>query len=157
MAYIKNSPSSVFSLRGSICVGRIRRSTERPYVATEEGRRGLMLALITEVAQSYLELVELDRRLAVARDSRDAFEATHFVQQTVWSDNCFALASHARGSGAGRGGGIRSQLLERRPDIREAQQNLRTASAKIGIANADLFPRFGLTTLLGRDSLRLAR
>jgi hypothetical protein len=36
-----------------------------------------MLALITEVAQSYLELVELDRRLAVARDSRDAFEATH--------------------------------------------------------------------------------
>jgi len=27
------------------------------YLATEEGRRGLMLALITEVAQAYLELV----------------------------------------------------------------------------------------------------
>jgi len=35
-----------------------------------------MLALITEVAQAYLELVELDGRLAVARNSRDAFEST---------------------------------------------------------------------------------
>jgi hypothetical protein len=82
----------------------IDRAANAAYLATEEGRRGLMLALITEVAQSYLELVELDRRLAVARDSRDAFEATHVVQQTVWSGNCFALASHTRGSGAGRGG-----------------------------------------------------
>src|ERR1039457_2790939 len=60
--------------------GRIRRSAEAAnaeYLATEEGRRGLMLALITEVAQNYLELVELDGRLAVARDSRDAFESTH--------------------------------------------------------------------------------
>ena len=60
--------------------GRIRRSNEAAnaaYLATEEGRRGLMLALITEVAQAYLELVELDGRLAVAQASRDAFEATH--------------------------------------------------------------------------------
>ena len=61
-------------------LGRIRRSTEAAnaeYLATEEGRRGLMLALITQVAQTYLELVELDGRRAVARDSRDAFESTH--------------------------------------------------------------------------------
>ncbi len=60
--------------------GRIRRSTEAAnaeYLATEEGRRGLMLALITQVAQTYLELVELDGRRAVAQDSRDAFESTH--------------------------------------------------------------------------------
>jgi len=60
--------------------GRIQRSNEAAnaaYLATEEGRRGLMLALLTEVAQAYLELVELDGRLAVARDSRNAFESTH--------------------------------------------------------------------------------
>src|ERR1022692_2804484 len=60
--------------------GRIRRSNEAAnaeYLATEEGRRGLMLALVTEVAQAYLELVELDGRLAVAQNSRDAFESTY--------------------------------------------------------------------------------
>jgi hypothetical protein len=40
--------------------------------------------------------------------------------------------------------------------MREAERNLTTASAEIGIANADLFPRFGLTTLLGRDSPALS-
>jgi multidrug efflux system outer membrane protein len=62
---------------------RIQKSNEAAnatYLATEEGRRGLMLALITEVAQTYLELVELDGRVAVAHDSRDAFESTHLVQ-----------------------------------------------------------------------------
>ena len=52
--------------------------------------------------------------------------------------------------------GIPSQLLERRPDIREAEQNLRSASARIGIANANFFPRFGLTALLGRVSPELS-
>jgi multidrug efflux system outer membrane protein len=46
--------------------------------------------------------------------------------------------------------------LERRPDIREAEQNLRSASARIGIANANFFPRFGLTALLGSLSPELS-
>ena len=52
--------------------------------------------------------------------------------------------------------GMPSQLLERRPDIREAEQNLRSASARIGIANANFFPRFGLTALLGSVSPELS-
>ena len=45
--------------------GRIRRSNEAAnaaYLSTEEARRDLMLLLISQVAQAYLELVELDRR-----------------------------------------------------------------------------------------------
>jgi multidrug efflux system outer membrane protein len=48
--------------------------------------------------------------------------------------------------------GIPSQLLERRPDIRQAEDNLRNALANVGVANANFFPRVGLTTLFGRVS-----
>jgi multidrug efflux system outer membrane protein len=48
--------------------------------------------------------------------------------------------------------GIPSQLLERRPDIRQAEDNLRNALANVGVANANFFPRIGLTTLFGRVS-----
>ena len=185
--------------------GRIRRSSEAAnaaYFATEEGRRGLMLALITEVAQAYLELVELDGRLAVARNSRDAFESTFTLFSKRYGAGIVSRLQVTRAQAAlsaaegtlndierqiaekenqicvlvGRNpgpiertvpgeemnpppsvpAGIPSQLLERRPDIREAEQNLRSASARIGIANANFFPRFGLTALLGRVSPALS-
>jgi len=41
--------------------------------------------------------------------------------------------------------GIPSDLLRRRPDIREAEAQLHSATAQIGVAVADLFPTFSLT------------
>ncbi|MBX3380755.1 MAG: efflux transporter outer membrane subunit [Phycisphaeraceae bacterium] len=51
--------------------------------------------------------------------------------------------------------GIPSQLLERRPDLREAEQRLRAANAAVGVAQADFFPRIGLTTYFGKVSSSL--
>ena len=52
--------------------------------------------------------------------------------------------------------GLPSSLLERRPDVRQAEQLLRSANAQIGEAVAEFFPTIGLTALLGKISPELS-
>ena len=51
--------------------------------------------------------------------------------------------------------GLPSDLLERRPDIARAEAELAAATARIGVAKADLFPRFFLTGTAGRQATQL--
>jgi multidrug efflux system outer membrane protein len=53
-------------------------------------------------------------------------------------------------------GGLPASLLERRPDIRQAEQNLIAANADIGVAKAAYFPDISLTGLLGLESAQLS-
>ena len=51
--------------------------------------------------------------------------------------------------------GLPSDLLRRRPDIRQAERLVAAATANIGVATADLFPKFSLTGADGLESAYL--
>jgi outer membrane protein, multidrug efflux system len=53
--------------------------------------------------------------------------------------------------------GLPSSLLERRPDVREAEQNLVAANAQVGVAIANLFPTIDLTAAGGSLSTALSK
>ncbi len=59
--------------------GRIRRlneSARAQYLSTEEARRGVMLTLVSDVAQSYLELLGLELQLNIAKETTQSFTDT---------------------------------------------------------------------------------
>lgn len=51
--------------------------------------------------------------------------------------------------------GLPSDLLRRRPDVRQAERQLAAATANIGVATADLFPKLNLTGSFGWQSTQL--
>ena len=51
--------------------------------------------------------------------------------------------------------GLTSELLRRRPDIRQAEQTMIGANAGIGVAVANFFPTIGLSTLYGGASNKI--
>jgi multidrug efflux system outer membrane protein len=52
--------------------------------------------------------------------------------------------------------GLPAELLHRRPDVAEAEQNVVAANAQIGVATAEFYPRFTLTSAAGFESLDVA-
>jgi len=59
--------------------GRVRRMNEAAranFMATQEGRRAVMISLVSGVAAAYFELFELDDQLAIAQRTRDSYERT---------------------------------------------------------------------------------
>ncbi|UST95671.1 MULTISPECIES: efflux transporter outer membrane subunit [Pseudomonas] len=52
--------------------------------------------------------------------------------------------------------GLPSQLAERRPDIRQAEARLHAATANIGVAKGDFYPRITLSGNLGSQAMQLS-
>jgi NodT family efflux transporter outer membrane factor (OMF) lipoprotein len=50
--------------------------------------------------------------------------------------------------------GLPSDLLQRRPDIRRAERTLAAATARVGVATADLYPRFSITGSFAFESAK---
>jgi len=184
--------------------GRIRRSTEAAraeLLASEEGRRAVILSLVSSVAISYVNLRDLDRQLEIARNTvktraegYDIFKlrfeggiisAMELAQVKSQYDEALATIPQIEkaitqqenglslllGRNPGpipRGktidqlalptvpAGLPSELLTRRPDIRQAEQNLIAANAVIGVAKAAYYPAISLTGFFGYASTDLS-
>jgi len=52
--------------------------------------------------------------------------------------------------------GVPADLLRRRPDIRKAERQLAAQTARIGVATADLYPKFTLSGSIGLEALSLS-
>jgi multidrug efflux system outer membrane protein len=181
--------------------GRIRRQTEAArarYLATEEARRGVLLALVSDVAIAYFELRELDAELLIARRTTAAFQDTYDLFDRQLRGGAVSALETSRAEASlgqvaaqipeieraivakenqinfllGRNpqpiardgetpvppdvpAGLPSALLERRPDVREAEQVLVAANASIGAAKAAFFPTLSLTGYFGNVSSEL--
>ena len=184
--------------------GRIRRQTEAAQanlLATEEARRGVILTLVSGVANGYLQLRGLDEQLDVSKKTLDVYDQSlkYFElqfkygqtsemtvaqarsqyetaaaqiplieQQIVQLENALSLLAGRNPGPIVRGktlaelsapkipAGLPSQLLERRPDILQAEQQLIAANAQIGAAKALYFPSISLTGAFGGSSSELS-
>lgn len=184
--------------------GRLRRATEAGranLVASEAARKAVTTTLVGDVANAYLNLLELDSELEIARrtlssredslrlirlrqegglstrlDLRQAEQLVYTAKQTIpnteklveQTENQISLLLGKNPGPITRGrllkeqelpvsvpAGLPSNLLERRPDIVVAEQNLISANAMIGVARAAYFPRITLTGYLGTQSSAL--
>ncbi|HWW01151.1 MAG TPA: efflux transporter outer membrane subunit [Candidatus Acidoferrum sp.] len=184
--------------------GRVRRMNEAAranFMATQEGRRAVMISVVSGVARAYFELLELDEQLVIAQRTRDSYQRTlklfsdqhagglasklevsraELALRTVTAtvpeiERQIALKENEINTLLGRNPGpiartstllaqempveipvgLPSTLLERRPDVRATEHQVRSANAEIGVAIGDFFPRIGLTTIYGGTSTDL--
>ena len=158
----------------------------------------MWLTLVSDLAQTYFELLALDVRLQIARNSKDAYQRTYDLFLDRFQVGVASKLETDRAEGALGGAeatipqiesdivakenqmsvllgkhpgpilrgipmydqpvvptvpaGLPSTLLERRPDLRQAEDQLVSANARIGIAKAEFFPKFNITTLFGTAS-----
>jgi NodT family efflux transporter outer membrane factor (OMF) lipoprotein len=181
--------------------GRLRRLSEAArarYLASEEGRRAVGVSLVSDVMESYFQLLEQDLELEIGRKTQglakdslnlvelrrqrgaasglDVSQAQQLfytasaqiaaAQRTiVQSENLLSLLEGSAPAAQARGRkleeipmpaqlppGLPAALLERRPDIREAEQNLVAANAQIGAARALYYPQLSLSAFAGGES-----
>jgi multidrug efflux system outer membrane protein len=107
-----------------------------------------------EVAQA-VSLVEGARAalaLFVRQRAQDQNALVLLVGQPLPADLPAGLPLEAQGLLTALPAGLPSELLERRPDVRQAERQLQASNANIGAARAAFFPRITLTGSVGLAS-----
>ncbi|MEW6077889.1 MAG: efflux transporter outer membrane subunit [Thermodesulfobacteriota bacterium] len=180
--------------------GRNRRATEAAraeLTGAEETRNAVMLTLVASVANTYIDLRDLDRELEITRQTAALRGATYDLfkerfasgvvselelsqvrseyekalatiprieKSVIQTENALSILLGRNPAPITRGkdidvlsipcvpAGIPSDLLTRRPDIRQAEADLVAANARIGVARSQYFPSISLTGYDGTAS-----
>ncbi|MBS1859290.1 MAG: efflux transporter outer membrane subunit [Acidobacteria bacterium] len=117
--------------------GRIRRLNEYSlagYLASEQARRGVLLSLVSGVAQAYFELLELDLRLEIARRNVVSFEGILKIFQERLEAGTASRLDSTRAEAALATTAATIPELERQIAIKENEIHLLLGSAPGGIA-----------------------
>jgi multidrug efflux system outer membrane protein len=185
--------------------GKLQRQTEAAranLLATEDGRRATLLALVASVANEYVGLLNLDKQLEISRrtaesrgesvrlfdlrykggvvselelnQARSEYEQAlaaipDLERQIAQQENLLSVLLGRNPGPIPRGrtldeltlpmvpAGLPSELLERRPDLLQAEQNLIAANAQIGAAKALYYPTITLTGQTGTLSTQWSK
>jgi multidrug efflux system outer membrane protein len=184
--------------------GRLRRNREAAvaqYLASEQGRRAVIVTMVGDIASAYFFLRELDLQLEIARRTLKVNDETvvyytrrleggvsnrlevdqakanraltaasipGIERQIVLTENALSIlvgrppAAIPRAGGLGDRlpptvpAGLPVRLLERRPDVLAAEQQLVAANANVGAAKALFYPTITLTGSAGAISSSLS-
>lgn len=125
------------------------------------------------IAQARLRqgmISKLDADQFEAERANAAAKAAEFERQKVQKENQLSVLLGRNPGQISRGRslteqvmppdvppGLPSELLQRRPDILQAEQDFAAATARIGMAKADRFPKLSITGILGVASPQLSR
>ncbi len=121
---------------------------------------GVTSELDLRLAESLLEAANVSLAQQVRQRALDENTLTLLVGQSLTGE--LALPANSQDTSFTKTAlqdvpaGLPSDLLVRRPDIRQAEQQLIAANANIGAARAAFFPRISLTATAGSASSRLA-
>jgi multidrug efflux system outer membrane protein len=121
---------------------------------------GVASELDLRQAQSLLEAARATLAQLQRQRAQDQNLLTLLVGQPDWAQRIAALPATNRLESAvvmtELPAGLPSEVLTARPDIRQAEQQLRSANANIGAARAAFFPRITLTAGFGTVSSQLS-
>ncbi len=128
-------------------------SLRQEAVSLQDSRFKGGLANEMDVARAKTELELARNDLAILERQRGAAEHALAVLCGQMPSTFSVGADRALPSPPSIPAGLPSELLQRRPDIRAAEQDLRTANANIGVAQAEFYPSFKLTSAAGFETI----
>ena len=147
------------SLRGQIAATERLLALQRQLTETVQRQRGIgtasnadLLAQQAAEAQTAATLPPLHKQLGQTRDALTALLGRLPAQEPVetFSLDDLALPTELPVS-------LPSKLVEQRPDVRQAEENLHAASAQVGVALANMLPQFAITADTGSAALQIGQ